>query len=682
MYLDSPVTAIKSIGPEKSRKLSRLGILTVKDLIEHFPRDYEDRSQVVPISEIKLNEENTFRGRVRGIPEDMRVKNLRIVRARIEDSTGGILAVWYNQPYMKKAFKEGAEYIFTGKAVRKYNNIEIQSPEFEIVSEGSILSGGRIVPVYSSTSGISQKMLRSIIKDTLDYAGNQIHDFIPTSIRKKYKLCDRNYAVSNIHFPESNESFFIARRRLVFEELFMLQTALLKMKSSVNKGKSGIVFKNINCAKEILNALPFELTDAQKKVMREIVNDIKSGKSMNRLVQGDVGSGKTAVALVTAFIAIRNGYQSALMAPTEVLAGQHYEFISKILDSLGIKTVLLTGSLKKKEKEKALELIKSGEAKMVIGTHAVIQENVEFQKLGMVITDEQHRFGVRQRGTLSEKGENPHVLVMTATPIPRTLALILYGDLDISIIDHLPPGRQKIDTLSVNSSYHERIYSFIRKEVDRGRQVYIICPMIDENDKLDVQDVTTYTEKLKNEIFSDYSVECMHGKIKPQKKQEIMEEFAKNNINILVSTTVIEVGINVPNATIMMIENAERFGLAQLHQLRGRVGRGSEKSYCILVCDSKSKVAKERMNMMTKSSDGFEISEMDLKLRGPGEFFGTRQHGLPEMKIANLYKDMNILKEAQKASLEIMNMDIENDDEYKLLKMELDKAFQVENINI
>lgn len=682
MYLDSPVTAIKSIGPEKSRKLSRLGILTVKDLIEHFPRDYEDRSQVVPISEIKLNEENTFRGRVRGIPEDMRVKNLRIVRARIEDSTGGILAVWYNQPYMKKAFKEGAEYIFTGKAVRKYNNIEIQSPEFEIVSKGSILSGGRIVPVYSSTSGISQKMLRSIIKDTLDYAGNQIHDFIPTSIRKKYKLCDRNYAVSNIHFPESNESFFIARRRLVFEELFMLQTALLKMKSSVNKGKSGIVFKNINCAKEILNALPFELTDAQKKVMREIVNDIKSGKSMNRLVQGDVGSGKTAVALVTAFIAIRNGYQSALMAPTEVLAGQHYEFISKILDSLGIKTVLLTGSLKKKEKEKALELIKSGEAKMVIGTHAVIQENVEFQKLGMVITDEQHRFGVRQRGTLSEKGENPHVLVMTATPIPRTLALILYGDLDISIIDHLPPGRQKIDTLSVNSSYHERIYSFIRKEVDRGRQVYIICPMIDENDKLDVQDVTTYTEKLKNEIFSDYSVECMHGKIKPQKKQEIMEEFAKNNINILVSTTVIEVGINVPNATIMMIENAERFGLAQLHQLRGRVGRGSEKSYCILVCDSKSKVAKERMNMMTKSSDGFEISEMDLKLRGPGEFFGTRQHGLPEMKIANLYKDMNILKEAQKASLEIMNMDIENDDEYKLLKMELDKAFQVENINI
>ena len=536
--------------------------------------------------------------------------------------------------------------------------------------------------MYSSTSGISQKMLRSIIKDTLDYAGNQIHDFIPTSIRKKYKLCDRNYAVSNIHFPESNESFFIARRRLVFEELFMLQTALLKMKSSVNKGKSGIVFKNINCAKEILNALPFELTDAQKKVMREIVNDIKSGKSMNRLVQGDVGSGKTAVALVTAFIAIRNGYQSALMAPTEVLAGQHYEFISKILDSLGIKTVLLTGSLKKKEKEKALELIKSGEAKMVIGTHAVIQENVEFQKLGMVITDEQHRFGVRQRGTLSEKGENPHVLVMTATPIPRTLALILYGDLDISIIDHLPPGRQKIDTLSVNSSYHERIYSFIRKEVDRGRQVYIICPMIDENDKLDVQDVTTYTEKLKNEIFSDYSVECMHGKIKPQKKQEIMEEFAKNNINILVSTTVIEVGINVPNATIMMIENAERFGLAQLHQLRGRVGRGSEKSYCILVCDSKSKVAKERMNMMTKSSDGFEISEMDLKLRGPGEFFGTRQHGLPEMKIANLYKDMNILKEAQKASLEIINMDIENDDEYKLLKMELDKAFQVENINI
>lgn len=683
MYLDSPVTDIKSIGVEKSKKLSKLNIYNVKDLIEHFPRDYEDRSEIVPLSDIKINEENTFRGKVKGIPEDIRVKNLRIVRARIEDTTGGVTAVWYNQPYMKKAFKEGAEYIFTGKAVRKYNKIEVQSPEFEIISEGSILSGGRIVPIYSVTSGISQKILRSLIKDTLDYTKNQIHDFIPTSIRKKYKLCDRNFAVLNIHFPENNDSFFIARRRLVFEELFLLQIALLKIKSNANKGKKGIIFKNMNCAREVLEKLPFELTDAQKKVMREIVNDMKSGKAMNRLVQGDVGSGKTVVALITAFIAIKNGYQAALMVPTEVLAGQHFEFFSSIFNEMGIKTVLLTGSLKKKEKNKALEEISTGNAKMIIGTHAVIQDTVQFENLGMVITDEQHRFGVQQRGTLSNKGNNPHVLVMTATPIPRTLALILYGDLDISIIDHLPPGRQKIDTSAVNSSYHERIYNFIRKEIDGGRQVYIICPMIDESDKMDVQAVTSYTEKLKNEVFSEYSVECLHGKIKPAEKQNIMDRFAENKVNILVSTTVIEVGINVPNATIMLIENAERFGLAQLHQLRGRVGRGSEKSYCILVCDSKNKVAKERMHMMTKSTDGFEISEMDLKLRGPGEFFGTKQHGLPEMKIANLYKDMDILKEAQNAAFEIINDDkFMEKEENKLLYMEIESTLNVENINI
>lgn len=683
MFLESPVTEIKSIGEERSRKLSKLGIFTVKDLIEHFPRDYEDRSQIRNISDIQINEENTFIGKVKGVPDDIRVKNLRMIKAKIEDSTGKVTAVWYNQPYMKKAFKEGVDYIFTGKAVKKYSRIEIQSPEFEVVSENDTLSGGRIVPVYPATSGISQKILRGLIKDTIDATGNQLCDFMPLWVRKQYKLCDRNFAIQNIHFPENNDSFFIARRRLVFEELFILQTALLRMKTAFKENKKGIVFENTKCINDVLDILPFNLTDAQNKVLGEIMSDIKDGKAMNRLVQGDVGSGKTAVALIVAYMAIKNGFQSALMVPTEVLAGQHYEFFSEMFGKLGIETVLLTGSLKKKEKDLILDKVKTGQAKMIIGTHAVIQENVEFYNLGMVITDEQHRFGVRQRGTLSEKGNNPHVLVMTATPIPRTLALILYGDLDISIIDHLPPGRQKIDTLGVNSSYHDRIYGFIKKEVDRGRQVYIICPMIDDNDKLDVQSVTSYTEKLKDEIFSEYSVECLHGKIKPKEKQDIMDRFSRNEVNILVSTTVIEVGINVPNATIMLIENAERFGLAQLHQLRGRVGRGNEKSYCILVSDSKSKVAIERVKMMTKSSDGFEISEMDLKLRGPGEFFGTKQHGLPEMKIANLYKDMDILKEAQKAAFDIIKYDENMEkEENELLLRELQNIINVDKVNI
>lgn len=683
MRLESPVLEIHSIGEQRVKKLYHLEIYTVKDLIEYFPRDYDDRSNVKKIKDLILNEENTFQAKIVSNAENIRIQSRILTRVKVKDETGAIYLVWYNQPYMKTTLKENEEYIFTGKLQKKYGRLEISSPEFEKISDRELLSNGRIIPIYASTLGLSQKILRSLIKDTLDKTRNQLNDFIPLWVRKQYQLCERNFAIQNIHFPKDKESFFIARKRLVFEELFLLQTSLLKIKNAFCSKRTGIYLSyQVECD-TFLYQLPFELTNAQKKVFEEIKKDMKSGKIMNRLVQGDVGSGKTAVAMLTAFLTIKNGYQAALMVPTEVLANQHYQSFQKAFEKFGIQTVLLSGSLTKKEKTQALEDICLGKAQMVIGTHAMIQKTVIFQHLALVITDEQHRFGVKQRSALSDKGNNPHILIMTATPIPRTLALILYGDLDISIIDELPPGRQKIDTLAVTSSYHERIYRFIKKEIAEGRQAYIVCPMVEENEKMELEAVTSYTKKIKESVFQNYSVECLYGKMKPKEKQEIMEKFLKQEIQILVSTTVIEVGVNVPNATIMLIENAERFGLAQLHQLRGRVGRGAQQSYCILVCDSKNEVAKERMNVMKKSSDGFVISEMDLKLRGPGDFFGTKQHGLPELKIANLYKDVQILKEAQQAAekLNLMDADLEKEEHY-LLKKEINHLFFHQTISI
>ncbi|AMJ42026.1 ATP-dependent DNA helicase RecG [Anaerotignum propionicum DSM 1682] len=499
-------------------------------------------------------------------------------------------------------------------------------------------------------------MLRGLMEDALGLMCAGLPEYIPHWIRKEYQLAERNFSIQEIHFPKTEQSFYDARRRLVFEELFLLQGALFSLKAFFEKEKNGILLKKQRPLEEFQQYLPFHFTNAQRRVLKEIEEDMSTGKQMNRLIQGDVGSGKTAVAMAASYWAIQNGYQSVLMAPTEVLAQQHYQSILSVFEGLGITTVLLTGGQTAKEKRSALEKIASGAGEMIIGTHAVIQKGVEYHNLGLAITDEQHRFGVRQRSALNQKGEAPHVLVMTATPIPRTLALILYGDLDVSIIDELPPGRQKIDTMAVTSSYHDRIYTFIDKEVQQGRQAYVICPMIEENEKLELQSVLNFTEELQQKL-SHCIVSCVHGKMKPKEKQEIMEAFAKGEIHVLVSTTVIEVGINVPNAVIMLIENAERFGLAQLHQLRGRVGRGSEKSYCILVSDAKAKIAKQRLKTLVDSQDGFVISEMDLKLRGPGEFFGTRQHGLPELKIANMYQDMPILIEAQKAAIKMLEMD-------------------------
>ena len=524
--------------------------------------------------------------------------------------------------------------------------------------------------------------MRVAIKTALSELKAQLIDFIPADIRKKYKMCDRNFAVYNIHFPENNENFFMARERLVFEELFLLQTALLTLKGKNLGEKTNKIFKTENILNEASKALGFDFTNAQKRVVSDIANDVESGKTMNRLIQGDVGSGKTAVAMCAALMALKSGFQAVLMAPTEVLATQHYESFKKFFDNFGFEVCILKGSLKKSEKNAVKERILNGQSSMIIGTHALIQEDVEFKNLGLIITDEQHRFGVKQRNSLSLKGYGAHVMVMTATPIPRTLALILYGDLDISVIDELPPGRKSIETIAVNSSYHKRIYGFIKKEVSNGRQAYIVCPMVEESESIDAKAVETMCDELKDTEFKGINVSILHGKMKAAEKENIMNAFSKGDIKILISTTVIEVGINVPNATIMLIENAERFGLSQLHQLRGRVGRGSDKSYCILVTDSKNEVTQERMRVMKKTNDGFEISETDLKLRGPGEFFGTKQHGLPQLKIANLYRDALTLSKAQESAADITSNRLwYKEEKYSVLKKKISDMF-LDNGNI
>lgn len=651
------IEVVKNIGKTRAEQLNKLGIESVEDLIEYYPRDYEDRSHFVPISEIEIGKTNTIRGKVAVAPVAKRIRNMTIVNSRVSDGSGSIECVWFNQPYIKNQLAVGREFTFTGKVIEKFGRVQMESPDYEPVNEAS-LNTGRIVPIYTVPKKMSQKVIRGSIKDAMDSVEGTLKEYMPNSVIKKHSLCTREFAVRNIHFPESDAAFFKARRRLVFDELLFLQLHLLELKGNVSSKKSSVVITDYD-EMPIRKEIGFQLTEAQEKVLKEIKEDFNKEFVMNRLIQGDVGSGKTALAMIAAFIVVKNGYQAVLMAPTDVLANQHFKSFCEVFEPLGIKCQLLTSGLKKKEKNIAYDNIETGYAKIIIGTHALIQERVKYNNLGLVITDEQHRFGVRQREMLAGKGDEPHILVMTATPIPRTLALILYGDLDISIIDKLPPGRKKVDTFVVDHGYYQRLYAFIKKEVKKGRQVYIICPMIEENDKMELRSVLAYTEELSRNILPELSVSCVHGKMKNDEKQVIMEEFAKGNIDVLVSTTVIEVGINVPNASLMIIENAERFGLSALHQLRGRVGRGGEKSYCVLVSDAKNKVAKERLGIMCKTNDGFVISEKDLALRGPGDFFGTRQHGLPEMKIANLYKDIDILKEVQQTAIELYNGDAE-----------------------
>ena len=674
--LKKDIQFVKGIGPKKAYKLNKLGIFTLKDLLYYFPRQYEDRNNLKKIVELKNEDKATIKALIVGITTSNPRKGMTLTKIDVKDETGYAKLVFFNQPYISNTFKSGDTILVFGKVKKEFKNIEFSSCEIEHLSN-SPKNTCKIMPIYPLTFGVTNKEIISIIKSVLSNKELIIKEYLPKGIIDKYKLCSIDYAIRNIHSPSNKESFKIALYRIIFEEFLILQLGLFMFKNGVTEVE-GIKFEENEKLKDIISSLPFKLTKAQNRALNEIIEDMKSPKVMNRLVQGDVGSGKTVVALLALANCVLNGYQGALMAPTEILAEQHYISLTETLKEFGMNVELLVGSLTKKQKEKVLERVKNKEIDILIGTHALIEDKVEFDRLGLVITDEQHRFGVRQRGKLSDKGNNPDVLVMTATPIPRTLALILYGDLDISIIDELPPGRQPIDTIAVSKDKRDRAYNnLVRAEVEKGRQVYIVCPLVEESEAIEAKAAVELVEELKQEYFSDLKVGLLHGKMKASEKESIMKSFKNKELDILVSTTVIEVGVNVPNATLMIIENAERFGLAQLHQLRGRVGRGKHKSYCILIYASKSEVCRQRMSIMEETNDGFKISEKDLEIRGPGEFFGTRQHGLPELKIANIFKHMKILKIAQQEARYIIGEDLKLQKfENKLLKNEIIDKFE------
>ncbi|WP_250673305.1 ATP-dependent DNA helicase RecG [Paraclostridium ghonii] len=674
--LSKEIKYVKGIGPKRANKLSKLGIFTVSDLLFYFPRQYEDRNNLKKIFELKDEEKVTIRVIVNNIETSNVRKGLVITKVGVRDETGFARLVFFNQEYISSTLKKGDTIFVFGKVKKTSHGLELSSCEVEQMSNNP-QSTCKIMPIYPLTYGLTNKELINIIKTVFNNEQVYIKEYLPNKIIQKYKLCSIDFAVENIHTPSNKESLKIALYRLVFEEFLMLQLGLFLFKNGVTE-KSGINFEKDQKLDEVLNSLPFKLTNAQNRALSEIIEDMNSKKVMNRLVQGDVGSGKTVVALLALANCVLNGYQGALMAPTEILAEQHYISLNETLSQFGMNVGLLVGSLTKKQKEHVLQKVKDNEIDILIGTHALIEDKVEFNNLGIVITDEQHRFGVRQRNKLSEKGYNPDILVMTATPIPRTLALILYGDLDISIIDELPPGRQPIETISVYKDKREKAYnSLVRSEVQKGRQVYIVCPLVEESEAIDAKAAVDLLEELKSEFFSDLRLGILHGKMKPSEKDETMKKFKNKELDILVSTTVIEVGVNVPNATLMIIENAERFGLAQLHQLRGRVGRGKHKSYCILIYSSKSEVCSQRMSIMEESTDGFKISEKDLEIRGPGEFFGTRQHGLPELKVANIFKHMKILKLAQQEARYIISEDPKlNSYKNEKIKKEIFKKFE------
>lgn len=674
--LNKEIKYVKGIGPKRANKLSKLGIFTVSDLLFYFPRQYEDRNNLRKIFELKDEEKVTIRAIVSSIETSNVRKGLVITKVGVRDETGFARLVFFNQEYISSTLKKGDTVFVFGKVKKTSYGIEMSSCEVEQMSNNPKNTCG-IMPIYPLTYGLTNKELINIVKTVFSNEQIYIKEYIPNKIIQKYKLCSIDFAVKNIHSPTNKESLKVALYRLVFEEFLMLQLGLFLFKNGVTE-KSGVKFEKEQNLIKILNSLPFKLTNAQNRALNEIIDDMNCEKVMNRLVQGDVGSGKTVVALLALANCVLNGYQGALMAPTEILAEQHFISLNETLSPFGINVGLLVGSLTKKQKENVLQRVKDNEIDILIGTHALIEDKVEFNNLGIVITDEQHRFGVRQRNKLSEKGYNPDILVMTATPIPRTLALILYGDLDISIIDELPPGRQPIETLAVYKDKREKAYnSLVRSEVQKGRQVYIVCPLVEESEAIEAKAAVDLVEELKSEFFSDLRLGLLHGKMKPSEKDETMKKFKNKELDILVSTTVIEVGVNVPNATLMIIENAERFGLAQLHQLRGRVGRGSHKSYCILIYSSKSEVCSQRMSIMEETTDGFKISEKDLEIRGPGEFFGTRQHGLPELKVANIFKHMKILKIAQQEARYIISEDPKlNNYENEKIKKEILKKFE------
>ena len=657
MDLEDDVKFVKGVGPNRVKLLNKLNIFTLEDLITYFPREYEDRSKPKKIADTENGEECLIEGIVTSRIKEIRThrRNMTIYKLIVRDETDSCELIWYNQSYLKKMFEIGETYKFYGKINKKIGITEMLSPVYD--SEGNSRNTGKIIPIYPLTYNLSQNTIRKIIETGLDLAKDQIEETLPAYILDEYKLLGAKEAIEQIHFPNELQDFSRARNRIAFEELLTMQLLLLSLKNKYKNQEVGIEFdKNIKMS-DVINDLPFKLTKAQVRVLEEIDKDMESSKAMNRLLQGDVGSGKTIVAMIAAYKAVKSGYQMAMMAPTSILATQHMVNFENILSKYGIKCELLLGSTSKKKKEDILDRLKNGEIDIIIGTHSLLEENVVFNNLGLVVTDEQHRFGVRQRSTIASKGKNPDVLVMTATPIPRTLALILYGDLDISIIDELPPNRKKIDTYAVRKSMEERVNNFIKKQIDEGRQAYIVCPLVEESEEIEAKSVLELAEKYKTQVFKEYRVEYLHGKMRPKEKDEIMQRFKDGKIDILISTTVIEVGVDVPNSNIMVIENAERFGLAQLHQLRGRVGRGEYKSYCILKYQGNSEIIRKRMQVMQDTNDGFIISEKDLELRGSGEFFGTKQHGIPEFKVANLFEDIKLLKLIQSLTKKILQDD-------------------------
>ena len=644
--LNTDVRYIKGIGEKKAQALAKLGVFSLYDLVSYFPRKYEDRSTVVPIALTNGGESVCIEALVADTPRLTRVRRgLDLVKLRAVDESGSVDITFFNQPYAKDNLVRGESYMFFGKIEASGMRRSMVNPVYE-KSSGSGTVTGRIIPIYRVCSGLNQRTMLQAVRQGLDACLDRIPDVLPHDVRERCRLAQTAYAYENIHFPKDFDALELARRRLIFEELFVLACALGRIRGERVR-EDGIKL-SVHDMAPFWASLPFSPTGAQKRAIDQALGDISSGAVMNRLVQGDVGSGKTLVAAALMWQCAENGYMSAFMAPTEILAEQHYSTLTSMLAPLGVRIGRLTGAMSAKEKRETKEKLKTGGYDIVVGTHALFSQDVEYSKLALVITDEQHRFGVGQRSALICKGQKPHVLVMSATPIPRTLALIIYGDLDVSVIDELPPGRQKVDTFAVNESYRQRLNGFIRRLVGEGRQVFVVCPMVEENEDLPVKlkSAQEHAAELAA-IFPDLTVACIHGRMKPKEKDAVMAAVVAGEVNILVATTVIEVGVDVPNAALMIIENAERFGLSQLHQLRGRVGRGKHKSYCVLVSDNDSEDVRARLSIMTRTNDGFKISEEDLRLRGPGDFFGSRQHGLPEMHVADLGADMDVMQRAQ-----------------------------------
>lgn len=654
--LNNEIRFLKGVGEKRAALFLKLGIAVVKDLLYYFPRGYEDRTKIKKINETEIDETCSILGTIITPIREQRIKGAMLLyKFAISDGESKMSVTLFNQKYTAEKLEEGKTYLFFGKIGGNLFLREMNSPAIDEISDDENVKG-KILPLYSLINGLNQGIIQKAVQSAISLLPENVDEPLPDELRKKWKLSHLRFALEYIHAPHDFFQLESARRRFVFEELLILQLGLIELKKR-NRGLLARVLDKKVDMPSFYQALPFALTNAQNRAIAEALKDMEKSIPMSRIVQGDVGCGKTMVAAALAFFVIKNGFQASMMAPTEILAKQHYETFSEIFSKLDIKCGLLTGSMSEKAKNEVIKGISDGEIHFIVGTHSLIEDKVAFKNLSLVITDEQHRFGVRQRARLAQKGDNPHILVMSATPIPRTLGLILYGDLDISIIDELPPGRQKVDTFLADENKRERVYHFLNKELSKGRQAYIVCPLVEEGDKKELKAAENFSAEIAEKYLPHFKVEFIHGRLKGAEKERIMADFYENKINALVATTVIEVGVNVPNATVMIIENAERFGLSQLHQLRGRVGRGAEKSYCIMLSNATSHDTKKRLNALCETNDGFIISQKDLEIRGAGDFFGERQHGLPPLKIANIVTDMEVLKSAQIAAREIIKED-------------------------